>query len=347
MPFVNGVMINPFATDAFNLVALSSAIGILPNKYGRLNQLNLFPVKGQRLRTIIFEERHGVLTLLPTLPIGSPGTQASRAMRKVRSFTIPHIPHDDVLLPQDFEGIREFGSENVMASLVSCMNNKLQAMRNKHDITLEWLRVGALKGNILDADGVSVIYNLFDEFQIPQFAVDFVLGTSTTDVKKKCLTVRRHIETSLHGETMTGDPRVLCCPEFFDELTSHANVKAAFQNWSAAAQMLAGDQRAGFPFGSLIFEEYIGQAMDSSGNVHRFFDPVNYAGVAFPEGTTETFATYVAPADFLETVNTLGQFLYAKQEPRDFNRGIDIHTQSNPLPICSRPGVLVKCFSSN
>ena len=49
-----------------------------------------------------------------------------------------------------------------------------------------------------------------------------------------------------------------------------------------------------------------------------------------------------APADFNETANTLGQALYAKQEPRKFDRGTDLHTQSNPLPMCHRPGVLIK-----
>ena len=63
---------------------------------------------------------------------------------------------------------------------------------------------------------------------------------------------------------------------------------------------------------------------------------------AFPLGTVDTFGTYFAPADFNETANTLGQALYAKQEPRKFDRGTDLHTQSNPLPMCHRPGVLVK-----
>jgi hypothetical protein len=67
---------------------------------------------------------------------------------------------------------------------------------------------------------------------------------------------------------------------------------------------------------------------------------------AFPVGTVDTFATYFAPADFNETVNTLGQPLYAKQEPRKFDRGTDLHTQSNPLPMCHRPGVLIKLTSA-
>jgi len=103
--------------------------------------------------------------------------------------------------------------------------------------------------------------------------------------------------------------------------------------------------RGGFPFGGITFEEYRGQATDAAGTVRRFI--AANEGHAFPLGTSDTFATYVAPADFNETANTLGRPLYAKQEPRKFDRGTDLHTQSNPLPMTHRPGVLVKVFSSN
>jgi hypothetical protein len=104
--------------------------------------------------------------------------------------------------------------------------------------------------------------------------------------------------------------------------------------------VLINDMRAGFTFGGVTFEEYRGQATDANGD-----DPsLHRAGEAhaFPLGTVDTFSTYFAPADFNETANTLGQPLYAKQEPRKFERGTDLHTQSNPLPMCHRPGVLVK-----
>ena len=99
-----------------------------------------------------------------------------------------------------------------------------------------------------------------------------------------------------------------------------------------------------FTFAGVTFEEYLGQASDVDGNVRKFI--ASGEGHAFPEGTVDTFATYFAPADFNETVNTLGQPLYAKQEPREFGRGTDLHTQSNPLPMCHRPGLLVKLLAS-
>ena len=322
-------MLNPFATDAFNMVALTAAINKIPNNYGSLEQLNLMLPDGVRTRTILIEEMSGVLNLLPTMPVGAPGSLGTQGKRKVRSFVIPHIPHDDAVLPEEVQGIRAFGSENEVEALSNLIARELQNMRNKHAITLEHLRMGALKGVILDADG-STIYDLYSEFGIVQKTVNFALTTNTTEVLLKVLEVKRHIEDNLRGEFMTGI-MCLCSQGFFDALTTHAKVKEAHQRWQNG-QILFTDNRTNFSFGGITFEEYRGQATDATGNVRKF--------VAV--GTASTFRTHFAPADFNETANTLGLALYAKQAPRKFERGTDIHTQSNPLPICLRLEVLVK-----
>ena len=337
------MILNPFETDAFNVVSLTGSINILPNNYGRIRELNLMPGKGVRTRSVVVEEKNGVLNLLPTQPPGSPGTVGGRGKRTVRSFTIPHIPHDDVILPSEYDGIRAFGSETDMSAVAEVMNDHLQTMRNKHAITLEHLRMGALKGVILDADA-STIYNLYTEFEITKKQVDFLLGTSGTNIQTKCLAVVRHIEDNLMGEVMSG-VRCLVSQEFFDKLIAHATVRDVFANHSAALDRLGGDPRKNFSFGGVIFEEYRGTATDPDGTARRFI--ASGYGHAYPEGTMNTFKTLFAPADFIETANTLGQEVYAKQEPRKFNRGIDLHTQSNPLPLCYRPGVLVEVKSSN
>ena len=330
-------MINPFDTDAFNMTSLTAFINLLPNTYGKLEAMNLFPQKSVRTRNIAVEEQNGVLNLLPTQMPGGASTFEGRTKRKMRSFTIPHIPHDDVILPEEIQGIRAFGTENELEAMANVVTDHLQSMRNKHAITLEHLRMGALKGNILDADG-STLYNLFDEFEITPKTVNFALGTASTDVKKKCLEVLRHIEDNLRGEFMTG-VHCLVSPEFFDALTSHSKVKEAYERWEEGAA-LRNDMRSGFTFGGITFEEYRGQATDPDRNTRRFI--ASGEGHCFPTGTAESFVTYFAPADFNETVNTLGLPLYAKQCPRKFDLGTELHTQSNPLPLCLRPGVLVK-----
>ena len=332
-------MLNPFANPAFSMAALTAAINLIPNRYGRLQELDLFPEKPVRSRQILVEEKAGVLTLLPTRPPGSPGTLAAHDKRRVRSFVAPHIPHDDVVLPEEVSGLRAFGSETELESVAGVIAERLETMRNKHAITLEHLRMGALKGQILDSDG-SVLYDLFEEFRIAQQHVPFQIDNPNngTDVKQKCIETLALIEEGLLGEFMTG-ARVLCSQEFFAALTSHKDVKTAYAQWQQGA-VLINDVRKGFSFGGVVFEEYRGKASDLEGTVRRFIAPGE--AHAFPIGTLNTFGTYNAPADFNETVNTLGRPVYAKLDPRKFERGTDLHTQSNPLPLCLRPSVLVK-----
>lgn len=337
-------MNNPFAGSGYSMAALTLAINKLPNMYTMLGDMGLFPEEGLTVRTAIIEQRNNVLNLLPTKPVGSPGTAGAIGKREVRAFVIPHIPHDDVILPGEVQGVRAFGSETDTDTMANLMAAKLQTMKNKHAITKEWLRAGALNGIVYDADGSTVIYNYFTEFGIAQHVQDFKLTDLDLPVISSCLSISRWIETHLFGDTMTS-AMALCSPEFFDAFTTHPNVERAFQYFQNMQQSLGQDYRkVGFNFGGILWKEYLGQATDIAGNVRKFI-AANEA-VAFPLGTTQTFRMYHAPADFNETANTVGLPLYAKQEERDMQRGWDLHTQSNPLPIVTRPEVLVRITKS-
>ncbi|MDO3594206.1 major capsid protein, partial [Ralstonia pseudosolanacearum] len=61
-------MQNPFTNPAFEMASMTAAINLIPNRYGKLEQMSLFAPKPVRTRQIIVEQREGVLTLLPTLP---------------------------------------------------------------------------------------------------------------------------------------------------------------------------------------------------------------------------------------------------------------------------------------
>ena len=64
---------------------------------------------------------------------------------------------------------------------------------------------------------------------------------------------------------------------------------------------------------------------------------------SLPVGVAGPFRQYNAPADFVETANTLGLPRSAKQAvDGQFARWVMLHVQSNPLPICTRPRVLIR-----
>lgn len=339
------VIVNPFDAGGFTLSEMSAAIQLLPNAYGRVGQLGLFTPEPIAQRNVTIESTEGELRLLPAMALGAPATVGSTDKREVRSFAVPHIPHNDVVLPEEVQGIRGLGLASAQDPLVTVMTRKLARMRAKHAQTLEFMRVNALLGITKDGSG-HTLYNWHHEFGITQAAEDFKFGTANGDAIKHCTQIARHIEANLKGEMMTGI-HALVSPEFFDKLVAHASVKEAyaFYQGTAGANPLRDDVRRGFRFGSMVFEEYFGTVTLATGQAVRLIPEGE--GVAFPLGTLDTFTTYFAPANLMEAVGTYGQELYAYQLARDNGTGVDIYTQSNPLPMVKRPALTVRLHSSN
>lgn len=336
-------MQDPTKAGAFDLTTLSAAILLMPTVYGRIGQLGLFNnTRNLNTTTALFEEKNGTLSLIPSKPYGAPGTPNKPRARRARSFVVPHIPMQDEILPEAYQNVREFGTESNLTPLQRAVNDSLQDMRNKIDITKEHLRMGALKGEIRDADG-SVLYDLFTEFGITKKTIDFELDVDETDVLLKCLELKRHIEDNVLGEVFTRVHAVVS-QEFYDALVTHPRVEHAYANYQAAQERLGGDLRSGFTFGDVTFEEYRAHAPNPGGTTTRFIAAGD--GHAFPVGTASSFYNLNAPAPYNETVNTVAQAYYAKMEPRKFGKGYDVEAQANYLPLCARPALLVELKAS-
>jgi hypothetical protein len=331
------------SAPAFTVAELTETVNLLPPTFGRVAELGIFQDRPVGQRTVILEEYAGVLNLLPTQPVGAPGTKGHTGKRTDRPVVLPFIPHDDVILPEEVQGVRAFGPSREAMAMEDLYIRKLTEMRNKYDITWEWQRINALQGKILDADG-STLLDLFAAFGVTQQVINFHFSDTTIDVLSICRSISRYIELHLFGDVMQGPVRAMVAPDFFDALVTHPSVKTAYQYYASVQNPLRTDVRTGFLHGNILFEEYLGYAADPGGTSRQFI-PAS-TGIAFPMGTRQTFFTYYGPGDFLDTVNMPGMPIYARQNVRDFNRGIDLHMQSSPLPICRRPAVLVKLTMS-
>lgn len=325
-------VLDVFNSSIFDMSSMTAAVDKLPRVPGRISKMKLFADKPINTMTAIVEERHGKLELLNTAQRGTVGQTSSRPSRFARSFVVPHIPHNDQVTAEEVQGVRAFGSETQLETVASVVNEKLQAMKNNHEITWEYHQAGALQGEVLDADG-STIYDWFTEFGITEVTVDFDLSVAATDQKAKCNSVIRTIRNALGGTPYTGI-HALCGNTFFDEFVSHPLVKAAFERWQDGQFLREGQIEAPFKFAGITFENY-DYTVDS-----KLYIPATHARF-FPTGTQGIFVRANAPANFVETVNTMGRPLYAKQELQRFATGVDLHSQSNPLFICTRPRVLV------
>lgn len=333
------MLLDVFAGDAFSSVSLTDAINKVPYKPSRIGAMGLFSQRGITTTIAVVEEKDGVLSLLPTAARGAPPTVAARGDRRARNFAVPHIPLDAAVMADEVQGVRAFGSESEMQGVAQVVNDKIAEMRQSHEVTLEYHRLGAIKGLILDSDGTTVVYNLFTEFgKTPPAPIvggfgEFDFTAASPAVKASCLDIVRYIEGVIGGLAYD-HIHCFCDSTFFDALVGEAAVIASYDRWNQGA-FLRDDMRRGFQYGGIYFEEYRG----SIGTL-----PFIEAGAAyfFPVGAPGLFTTTYAPADYIETVNTVGQPYYAKQQAMAFDKGIMINTQSNPLCLCTRPEVLVK-----
>jgi hypothetical protein len=338
------ILADIFSGDAFSAVSLTQAVNLVPNNYGRLQQLNLFPSEPIPTTFVAVQFANGVLNLLPTRERGGPPSLGMPERRNVRVFKTFHIPHDDQVLAEDVQNMLN-RSGNGLDTVQDAVNRKLLRMRGKHGITLEHLRAGALRGVVLDSDGATLL-NLFTTFGVTEKVVFFDFSNAAADIPGKVAEVVRHIEDNLLGDTMTG-VRALCSRTFFDALTSHAKVVTAYQYFAAQQNLLREDVRGGFVYKGVTFEDYggaVANAMNEDGTTTvRRFIPEGDARF-FPMGTNDTFQTYFAPPDVITEINSApSDEVYADQaiDP-EFERWVKLHTQSNPLPVVKRPAVLVR-----
>lgn len=321
----------------FDSVSLTAAIEMLPFTPSRLGEMGLFKESGVPDLSVYIENIEGKLVLVPTQPRGAQTFQRPPEQRKGRSFRVPHIPHNDVVLADAVQGVRTFGSEDTREGVAQVVNSKLAKMKQDLEVTKEYHRVGAIQGNILDADGTTVIYNLFAEYGLTQPTLQFDFTPGVQDMKAMALVIIRAMRYAVGGSPYKSI-RAICGDDFWDAFISHDTVKHAFTIFqNDPNQFLRTQQTGGFSYADIIWENYIGKV----GNVN-FIPPKDCRFIV--EGSSEIFQTWYAPANFSEAVNTIGKPWYAKQERMEFDTGWKLHTQTNPLTMCTRPGTLFRGY---
>jgi hypothetical protein len=318
--------------DLFSVANLTAAVNKLPAIPGKVGAMGLFDEKGVTSTSVVIDEHEGRLVLVPNTSRNDDPAPLKGSQRKRRTFETLHLPINRPLLPSQLQGIAAFGQESATAPMATVINDHLQDLKNSIEATREFQRIGALRGKLLDADGAT-LFDLYKEFEVTQKKFTVALGKADTNVRKACLDAKRYSESKLGGVMVTGF-RALCGPDWFDAFTDHDKVKAAFANYQEAQDRLGGDLRNGFTFGGIQFIEY-----DVTVSGQRFI-PADIAQV-FPMARG-VFRMFNAPANYNETVNTLGQPFYSKAEPRKMGKGWDVEAQANPLAMCLFPEALIE-----
>ena len=334
-------MLDVFNDDAFGVVSLTDAVNKLKFVPGRIGELGLFQESSVATTSIVVEERDGVLSLVSPSARGGPGSTLTKNLRTARSFRVPHFEINDAVMAEEVQGVRAWGSETETEMVMNKVAERLGIHSQSMEATIEYARIGAVKGTITYADSSTL--NLFTEFGVSQASeIDFDLdNASPTDgiLRKKCAQALRTVATALDGTPFTG-LHAFCGDAFFDDLIAHSEVRETYLGWTAAQELQGGyingigKSYGAFPFGGIMWENYRGSV---GGTTFVNTDKCHI----FPTGVPGFFRSYYAPADYMETVNTMGQRMYAKQYAMPNGKGVSLDTQSNVLSLCTRPTALL------
>ncbi len=334
-------VLDVFNGNAFSTQEMTRAINIIPAQYGLINQLGIFKEKGVASTSVAIERKNGSLNILTATERGGTGTANITGKRDLVSVNIPNFTHYDTIKAEDVQNVRKFDTENELESVQDVVNERLAEMKAKHEVTLEYMRATALQGHIKDGSGTELV-DLFDLFGITQHTQAFATSKADTNVPTLLRNVKRYLSQNLKGEVMTG-VLCLCSGGFFESIVNHGSIKDAYANYQGATPYRE-DLRSDFVFNGIRFVEYDGYATNAAGKTLNFIP--NNEAIFLPLGTMNVFETVFAPADYIEAVNSKGLPYYAKQELTRFDKGVDIETQSNPLPLVKRPDLLVKATLS-
>jgi hypothetical protein len=330
-------MVDIWDGEGFTIHSLTAAINNEPYRPGQISASGLFEEEGVDTTRISIEERNGKLSLIEPSKRGGPGETAGDDDRSLIPFDIDHFQRDDSVLADEVQNARAFGTEDQLETIQNRVERK--GMKHARDLTmtLEHLRVGAIKGIVTSKSGKTLI-DLYSRFGIAvPSAVSLELDVETTKVGSLWQDVIYSIEDDL-DEPYSGIHNYTG-RDFHKALWTHKSVTETFM-YNSGAVVLRQDVPDVFQFGGATWERYKTGAK-ATANLGAPYIAANEARVTI-KGVPDLFITRFAPADYEEAINTIGLPFYMKQEKKRFGKGRDIEVQMNVINLCTKPKVLRK-----
>ena len=364
-------VLDVFDADAFSYVSLTKAINLMSHVPTMLSQMpGLFEDVPVRTKEVWIERMGDQPAVIQTTARGAPGVQVGGDRRDARAYNTFRIKLQSKVRSDELLTIRRFGSEIDVKDLQTEVARRMFKLSSRLDMTMEFHRFNVVtQGKTIDFvnGAASTIYDWTSEFSaapsgarslstLAETAFNFsggVLG----GVRLACNAIVRGIKRNLtqvqNSETIISADNAeivaLCGDSFYDQLTTHPEVRATFLNWEAAASLRdsVGEVWRPFRYAGIEFLNYrgtddnTGPAADTTGasSTSSFGVGTNHAKF-FPRNAG-IFQMAYAPGEKFEYLGSPGQQRYA-QIVRDVQRDewVEIETMTYPLPVCVLPQAL-------
>jgi hypothetical protein len=238
--------------------------------------------------------------------------------------------------------------------VVGIVNEREAGLGQRLDLTLEYLRLGAVKGIITtaaDRDTGAPLqqYDLFDAFKVTQQPLLNwpIIGAGNSgdaaawagqltalinDLGRKMAdAISGGMYQRIHG---------IAGKTFFDAFAMHPEQRQPYLSLAANTLLDMAQLGSTSVFKEVTIQEYRGRV----GSIQFVEDDKCYF---FPVGAPDLFIEPYAPADYMDAVNTVALPRYSKMREMEFDKGVEIEAQMNVLPLCSQPRTLFTAQVTN
>jgi len=333
-----------FRTDDFRATTMTDMIGDVDYVPTELMDRGWFIRKPIRTETVTFIKKDKTLELVPTSERGTPENLPSRQVRGALQIETPRLAMRDRITAREVANLLSpvLPFQIRLDNANDLVTERQGDLIDRINLTKEAHMFGALQGKVLDADGVSIVADYFDLFDIPEPA-EIGLNIAATPVgqlraKLEAL-ITRPMRRALKGRWTTGTRvHAFVGDDFWNALINHDEVRQTYLNTAAAAQLRDPTAWGTFTFAGITFENWYGEdyeELEIAPTKARFF----------PVGARDTFFEFLAPGEDWEEVGALGRELYSVVSPDNrinMNEWVDVYVRSYPLYAMKAPQALMK-----
>lgn len=344
--------------DSNKVVDRTDSLIVIPNNTGVTQALGLFTNVPSSQKNIEITRSTRRNTVLEDRNWDERNQTIAGRGRDSLLLQIPHIPADDAITPNDIDGIVSANSLREAAELESVANvraEKMIALREAHDLTLEVARMQLITQGTAYAPNGTVVTNYYTEFGVTREEIDVDLA-AITDPRAKFSEAKRAVRAGLTGG-QAGTVRAfvaLCGEALYNALITnpYLNETLKYVDYQGQASNLllgkggvdVGGLDARYEAVSVFGITFIN--VGAAGYENAAGDFVQFVADAdaylLPVGVRDLFKTYYAPANRFSTVNRKAQMSYWFEYMNEKDDVIEIMTEQNFLNAMLNPAAVVK-----
>lgn len=334
------ITLDIFNDDAFTVTSMLEPVNKMPYQPSFLAQF--FDPDPVITDTVAVGLVNNTLRLIPTTLRGAPIEAAEPDAKNIRPFVIPRLAKGDKLRAHEIANRVPMPGQTDLQVVQPIVARKQQKLVQDTEYTFEHMRLGAIQGKLVDADGTTVLTNYWTEWGIAEptpidlnlDAASPVMGALGTQIRDQV--VRPLIRAASGAPTtrligLAGD-------DFYDALIGHAEVRQTYLNWQAASDLRTQSPFETFRYGGVDWINYRG-----SDDASTITIPSDQATI-FPTGVPGMFRHVMGP--FSEVLDMVGQegrrFFPLIVRDNDRNMWVQPEIYSYPLMLNTRPDLILR-----